>query len=285
MKLITAALQGLLDSRVYSFATCWKITRSDGLIFGFTDHDQDLWVSGVTYIAKTGYKRTAIESGIALAPDNIDVDSFVEDDSISSEDIRAGEYDNAEVEIFMVNHESPSDGIIILRKGNIGNITLQDFAYVVEIRGLAQRMTVNILELYMISCRAELADGRCQVNMSAFTKGGSVTDVVTDRRTISVHIPDLSFPLNYFKYGTLTWTAGNNEGRSMEIKSFSVAPYTLTLFLPMPGLIRVGDTFSIEAGCDKKFSTCRDRFNNVNNFRGEPYIPHEDTVMRFPDAK
>ncbi|MDE5056044.1 phage BR0599 family protein [Wolbachia endosymbiont of Drosophila bicornuta] len=31
--------------------------------------------------------------------------------------------------------------------------------------------------------------------------------------------------------------------------------------------------YSILAGCDKTFPTCRSKFNNTVNFRGEPYIP------------
>jgi uncharacterized phage protein (TIGR02218 family) len=46
--------------------------------------------------------------------------------------------------------------------------------------------------------------------------------------------------------------------------------------------IAVGDAFEITAGCDKRFSTCRDRFGNSLNFRGFPQIPGNDFVVSYP---
>jgi uncharacterized phage protein (TIGR02218 family) len=64
----------------------------------------------------------------------------------------------------------------------------------------------------------------------------------------------------------------------MEVKQF--APGIVTLALPMEFPIVAGDTYTITAGCDKQFGTCKARYNNVVNFRGEPYIPGIDTVIK-----
>jgi uncharacterized phage protein (TIGR02218 family) len=82
----------------------------------------------------------------------------------------------------------------------------------------------------------------------------------------------------YFDFGLVTWTSGNNNGLSMEVRSY--IPGTFTLQLPMPSLIQVGDTYSAKAGCDKLFPTCRDRFNNAVNFRGDPYFPGNDKILQ-----
>jgi len=58
-------------------------------------------------------------------------------------------------------------------------------------------------------------------------------------------------------------------------------PGQVTLALPMPYTIAVADTYSIAAGCDKSFTTCRDRFDNVLNFRGEPYVPGVDKLVQI----
>ena len=39
------------------------------------------------------------------------------------------------------------------------------------------------------------------------------------------------------------------------------------------------------AGRDKRLDTCVDRFVNVLNFRGEPYVPGADLMMSYPDAR
>ncbi|WP_341818742.1 phage BR0599 family protein [Wolbachia endosymbiont (group B) of Ennomos erosarius] len=40
----------------------------------------------------------------------------------------------------------------------------------------------------------------------------------------------------------------------------------------MPFLFSFNPEFAF-AGCNKTFPTCRSKFNNTVNFRGEPYIP------------
>lgn len=35
-------------------------------------------------------------------------------------------------------------------------------------------------------------------------------------------------------------------------------------------------------GCDKQLSTCRDRFANAVNFRGEAHLPGNDLLTRYP---
>ena len=44
------------------------------------------------------------------------------------------------------------------------------------------------------------------------------------------------------------------------------------------------DPFTVTAGCDKRFETCRDRFANSINFRGFPHIPGNDFVISGADA-
>jgi uncharacterized phage protein (TIGR02218 family) len=38
----------------------------------------------------------------------------------------------------------------------------------------------------------------------------------------------------------------------------------------------------VNAGCDKRLATCRDRFANAVNFRGFPHIPGNDFVISYP---
>ena len=54
---------------------------------------------------------------------------------------------------------------------------------------------------------------------------------------------------------------------------------TLTLWQPMTRPILVGDAFTVSAGCDKRFATCRDRFGNIANFRGFPHMPGNDFAL------
>jgi uncharacterized phage protein (TIGR02218 family) len=90
----------------------------------------------------------------------------------------------------------------------------------------------------------------------------------------------------WFTAGKLTWTGGANAGLAVEVKGHRLVAdgVSLTLWQAMPEPIADGDTFSVTAGCDKRFETCRDRFDNVVNFRGFPHIPGNDFVTRYAIA-
>ena len=60
MRTISTALTAHLAGEVLTTATLWKITRRDGQVFGFTDHDSDLTVSGVTYASTGGHTSSAM---------------------------------------------------------------------------------------------------------------------------------------------------------------------------------------------------------------------------------
>ena len=101
----------------------------------------------------------------------------------------------------------------------------------------------------------------------AYTGGGTVTA--------------LGGSAGYFDGGVVTWLSGNNfDGGAtrMEVKSYS--PGQFILVLPMPYAIQVGDTGSIVGGCNKAVATCHDTFDNVINFRGEPYLPGVDRLLQ-----
>jgi uncharacterized phage protein (TIGR02218 family) len=140
MKSISAALAQHLAGEVTTLATCWQITRRDGVVLGFTDHVRDLEVNGVTYHAASGYTRTAIRGTADLAVDNLDVESVFSDDGITEEDLRAGKYDFAEVRMFLVNYGNLGQGILKLRRGWLGEVTIRDGIYVAELGGMTQRL-------------------------------------------------------------------------------------------------------------------------------------------------
>jgi uncharacterized phage protein (TIGR02218 family) len=100
----------------------------------------DLEVDGVTYAAASGYTRTAIRSTADLAVDNLDVESVFSDDGITEEDLRTGRYDFAEVRMFLVNYQDLGQGILKLRRGWLGEVTIRDGMYVAEMRGVTQRL-------------------------------------------------------------------------------------------------------------------------------------------------
>jgi len=56
----------------------------------------------------------------------------------------------------------------------------------------------------------------------------------------------------------------------------------LTLWQAPPEPLAAGDAVLVTVGCDKAFSTCRDRFANAANFRGFPHMPGIDRILAVP---
>ena len=110
MKQISTQLATHLAGEVTMLATCWKLTRRDSAVFGFTDHDLDIIFESTTYKAATGFTPSAIKNTGSLSVDNLDVEGMLSSGSIVESDILAGLYDFAEVEIFLVNYQKPNAG-------------------------------------------------------------------------------------------------------------------------------------------------------------------------------
>jgi uncharacterized phage protein (TIGR02218 family) len=263
-----------LAGEVTSLAVCWQLTLTDNTVMGFTDHTSDLTISSVLYKAATGFSPTSIETKDRFSVDNLDVAGILDSAAITEADIMAGKYDFAEILIFMVNVTDLSQGIITHRRGWLGEVSLQNGQFTAEVRGLAQKLQQNIVELYSPTCRAVLGDTRCKVALGGFTASGAI-DTVTSRQVFISN--SMTQAAGYFSGGEVQWLTGANAGRRMEIKEFSNKQFTLVL--PMPNNVAVGDTFNAIAGCDKTFNTCFTKFSNAVNFRGEPYVPGMDKML------
>lgn len=280
MKAASSQLAAHIAGETTTLATCWKVTRGDGAVFGFTDFDRDLVIDGVVYEARTGYTRSAIHAISDLSVDNLDIESALDSEALAAPDLRAGVWDNAEVLIFLVNWAELAQGKIILKRGTIGQVELRDAVFKAELRGLTQALSQQIGELYTPDCRADLGDARCKVDLAALTMASAVT-AASDRYGFTDAARTEAD--GYWTGGLIAWTSGANAGRKMEVRSFASGAFDL--FLPMPSTIAVGDEYAVQPGCDKAFSTCRARFNNAVNFRGEPHVPGTDAVLSYPDGK
>lgn len=274
MRTASSNLTAHIAGEVTTLAVCWKLTLVDGVVMGFTDHTSDLTIGSQLYAASTGFSPTSIETKDKFAVDNLDVAGILDAVSLTEADIMAGKYDFAEIEIFMVNVADLLQGIILHRRGWLGEVSLKNGQFVAEVRGLAQKLSQNIVELYSPTCRAVLGDARCKANLASFTFAGTVNTVTSRQVFISNALIQAA---GYFSSGEVVWITGANAGRRMEIKEFSNKQ--ITLVLPMPNNIAIGDTFNAIAGCDKTFNTCFTKFANAVNFRGEPHVPGTDKML------
>ena len=169
-----------------------------------------------------------------------------------------------------------------LRRGWLGTVTLQESRYTVELHGLHDLLQQEIGAVYMAECRHDLGDALCGVNLATYTVTGSVTGV----GDASVFFDAAQSGVDgWFSYGKLQWLSGVNSGLAMEVKQWDAATKQMTLWLPMPAVPQVGDSYMVYAGCDKRFATCKAKFSNGVNFGGFPQMPGVDRILQYPDSK
>jgi uncharacterized phage protein (TIGR02218 family) len=219
---------------------------------------------------------------LGLAVDTSEMSGALSDDTLNEDDLAAGRYDAAGVEIWLTDWSEPSLRVL-LAKGTLGEVSREGLAFTAEVRGLSDRLAEDSGRLYTATCSADLGDARCKIALGdpAFTGTGAVV-AVSATSTFTASGLD-GFDDGWFTGGKLTFTSGANAGLAMEVKSHGKgSTVTLELWQAMPQLIGAGDSFTVTAGCDKRFATCHDKFDNVVNFRGFPHIPGNDFVVSYP---
>lgn len=277
MRSLPPLLQSRLESGATTLAWCWRITPRAGTALGFTDHDQDITFDGTVFEAATGFTASEIRSGVGLAVDNLEVESALSSASLSEPALVAGDFDDAAIEIFRVDWTAPAARVLV-RRGSLGEVRRSGTAFAAEVRGLTHYLQQPQGRVYQSACDAELGDQRCGIDLSSpLYRASAVVLAAIDERTLSTAGLG-SFADGWFTRGLIVFTSGANSGRRVEIKRHALSAGSATLELwQAPGApISAGDGFTVTAGCDKQFATCRARFANAANYRGFPHMPGND---------
>ena len=125
-----------------------------------------------------------------------------------------------------------------------------------------------------------MGDARCKVDLDAAAfRGAGVIVTAEDNRRFTVS-GLAGFSVGWFSLGTLTWVVGLNAGRLEEVKLHGPQG-VIELWQAASSAVSPGDGFTIRAGCDKQFATCKAKFLNGANFRGHPHLPGTDFVTTF----
>ena len=274
MKTLPPALAAHVAGGLTTLCRCWRVERRDGIVMGFTDFDRDLVFDAVTYKAASGFTASAIEGQLGLAVSNLDVQGALSSDALSEDDLHAGRYDDAVVTVYLVNWADQSQRAI-LRAGNLGQVSRGKLAFSAELRGLAARLDQAAGRVFQRSCAWDLGDARCGIDLNAAGRHGTgaVSQVIDAFAFTASGVSGLA--AGALERGRLIWTSGMNAGLAVEIRAHAASAGVswIALALPMGAPVAAGDAFSVTAGCDRSFATCRDRFGNALNFGGNPQTP------------
>ena len=273
-----------LEQSATTLCTCWIVLRTDGMSFGFTDHDQPLMIGAVQCQPQTGYSASDVEQELGLNIDTMQVEGALSADMVSEDDLLKGRFDDAMVETWRVNWQQPEQRVRIKRQ-RVARIEVQGQAYRVELESLSARMAQPRGRYFQASCTAELGDARCRANLetSQFRASGTVLSVSGNNQ---IEVSGLEgFEPHWFSGGFLRWTSGTNAERGQEVQLHVKQFGPVMLTLPSDGITPApGDGFVVTAGCDRTFATCRSKFANGLNFQGFPHMPGNDAGYAYATA-
>lgn len=273
-----------LKSGHSTVANAWAVRRRDGLRLGFTDHDCAVEFDGLEFLPSSGMTASALQLGNGLAVDNAEAMGVLQDARIRADDIAAGRYDGAEVEIWRVNWANPEERHLRFC-GHFGEIRHGDGAFYVELRGLSEALNRPVGRVYQKPCPAVLGDAACGFDLSrdGFKAVGQVVALGADH-SLQVALAG-SFEAGWFARGALLVESGAALGLRGVIKhdvALDGGQRQIGLWAELGADVAPGDQVILVAGCDKRVETCRFKFDNLLNFQGFPDIPSEDWMLVHP---
>lgn len=266
-----------------TLATCWTLRRRDGVVLGFTDHDRALNFSGVEHAPAHGLDGSEMPARLGAQVETGEVLGVLTAEAISEEDILLGRYDGAGVETWRVSWQDVSQRVL-LRRDTIGEIIREDGVFRAELRSAQEGLNATHGRLYQGLCDARLGDGRCRVDLvrPGFLGHATVVAVADSHHLLVAGLE--GFADGWFGLGSARWTDGRLDGREEAVVSHrrrgdgDLLGFTLVV----GEWAAPGDVLAVQAGCDRRFATCREKFANAVNFRGFPHIPGSDYVLRHP---
>lgn len=276
-----------LQATATTLCYCWRVSLRDGTVLGFTDHDRALVVDGAEFAPETGFSASEARRSEGLGIDTADVEGVLSSDRITEKDILDGRYDGATVETLIVNWREPGE-FAVLTRATIGKMTRADDRFVAELESFGRGLDLVSGRLVGRNCDAELGDARCGVGLAGpiFTGSGEVVSFNGQDQMLVAGLD--AYAGGWFANGVLSWTSGASAGRTERVVDFrhDTAGTTLVIWPSFAAQPAPGDTFSVVAGCDKRFATCKAKFANALNFRGFPHLPGNDSAYSYvtPDG-
>jgi len=283
MRMLDTGFRTHVESGATTLCNCWRIVRGDGVVLGFTDHDEVLSFSGTDFVPAHGMDGGEVAQKLGPQTDTSVVVGILHSAAITEDDILLGRYDDAVVETWRVNWRDPVQRHL-QRRSSIGEIVREDGAFRAELRSSQHALNQPKGRLYQALCDASAGDARCGVDLDApaFMAAVSVVEIV-DRFRLKVG-GVAAFSEGWFGFGKAQWQSGKRSGIADPIVSHArVGGFDIFGFAaPVGDWVVPGDALTAHAGCDRRFATCREKFANTVNFRGFPHIPGNDFVLRYP---
>ncbi|MHA7820397.1 MAG: DUF2163 domain-containing protein [Erythrobacter sp.] len=261
------------DRELDTAATFWRVFRRDGIALGFVSHDRDLSFGGIKHRAAPGMAPSAIRMTADLSEDSAGVEGALSHDTIRADDLAAGLFDDAAVEIGIVDWETGEHGV--LYSGTLGQIEDDGHGFSGELRSAKSILEKDLVPRTSPTCRASFCGRGCGLSANMFTSRVTLAGIDFDLNRVRFS----SIVADHHVDGQLRFLSGPQTGSVFTI--LSASGDWLALDRPLSESVAIGTPAELREGCDHTLNTCSSRFGNAINFRGEPFLPGNDLLARY----
>ena len=274
-----------MKAHVAPYATavrCGRVVCTNGTVIRVAAYPYDLTMSNATvYLAGSGFEYSGYAAEASFAASVVDLEGFVGFAGITRDMIASGLFDGAKIYYFTTDFLIPVEDEQPDMKAIFGRTSMQDDRYRIEIMALVDLLGQEQGLSYTPGCPKAFGGqeyGGCGVALGAITVTGSVTHVPS---TIQVRDSSRTEATDYFGWGYLTFTSGDNVGLAAIRVETHASDGTLTLMDAPYHLVTVGTTYNLIPGCRGRLEDCRDKWNNIRRFGGDPWVPQSSEYKKI----
>lgn len=253
-------------------AELYHIWRDDGEHWYYTSGDTTVTYDGHDYLPAT-LKRASAKYDSQLEATTMEITLGYLEEPVT-EFIA-----NNPIEILWIDirklfrDQSPFETVVIFL-GQIKKVSFQGNAAKVICVGFEHflKMPIPVFR-YQLTCNHKLFDDGCGIDKAAYKITTNVT-LSADKTKLTSSVFE-SYDDGYFIYGSV------EHGAEYRMITDHVGD-TITIAYKMYKFDEYTDSVDVYPGCDRQIETCRDKYDNVINFLGFPFIPQENPATRMP---
>ena len=281
---------------------CVKVTPvavfgGAGAALGFTSNTRDLILPGhsVVFSATPAITPTQVEKSLdeTFA---LELTGIFNSESFTEEEIIAGKWNYAAIEIFVVSWQNTGLGEWVAAAGYLGETKTMQTYFTAEVRGklsllsnAVEKVTANLCRVKVFGdteCKKDLS-GTVTINGAAYNLKQTLTvSSVISNFSVKFTNPSPGIPDAFFNNGTImALGATANGGASREIKRsyFDTGGIVVELKRRFPFPVVAGTQFLLTAGCDRTLENCV-LYANVINRQAEDWLPGIEAANSVPTA-
>ena len=238
----------------------------------YTSADEDKVVDGVTYNS-VQIKRGAFEQNQEMSRSNL---TLTMDKGISFLDQFRGSPPTDIVQLTIQRYHEGDAQLAVPWVGRVVNVKFLERKAEVWLEPVFTSLRRPTLRrMYQTTCPHVLYGAACGKSSADFRVDATLTGV-SGRDLLSPAFS--SFADGYFAGGYVDWEVAEVLERRFIIAHVG---QTITLNLPLAG-IPANATVRAYPGCDHTLNTCHNKFNNVDNYGGQPFYPKKNPMNGTP---